>query len=83
MEKTGVDIGARIHGQWRHMEGVQKYRSTDIQMYRCTNVQCTEKCCYREDGGSWFNKKGPIPFTIENNVKNRWADARRGGNGGE
>ncbi len=39
MEDTGVTIGARIHGQWRHMEGVQKYRRTDVQMYRSTDVQ--------------------------------------------
>jgi hypothetical protein len=36
MEKIGVNIGARIHGQWRHMEGS---RSTEVQTYRCTDVQ--------------------------------------------
>jgi hypothetical protein len=39
MEKTGVNIGARVHGQWRHMEGVQKYDCTEVQPYRCTEVQ--------------------------------------------
>jgi hypothetical protein len=62
MEETGMTIGARRHGQWRPVEGVQKYRRTEVQMYRCTEVQMyryTDRCCYREDGGSWFNKKGP------------------------
>jgi hypothetical protein len=39
MEETGVTIRVRIHGQWRHMEGVQKYRRTEVQTYRCTDVQ--------------------------------------------
>jgi hypothetical protein len=34
-----VNIGVRIHGQWRHMEGVQKYRSTEVWKYRSTAVQ--------------------------------------------
>jgi hypothetical protein len=62
MEKTGVNIGVVVHGQWRQMEGVQKYSCTEVRMYRCTDVQMyrsTGKCCYREDGGSWFNKKRP------------------------
>jgi hypothetical protein len=69
MEETGVISGARRHGQWRPMERVQKYRCTDVQTYRSTEVQtykstdaqmyrCIDKCCCREDGGSWFNKKG-------------------------
>ncbi len=62
-----MNIGVRVHGQWRQMEGVQKYRCTDVQMYRCVDVQmyrCIEKHCYREDGGIWLNKKGPMPVLL-------------------
>ncbi len=37
----------------------RRYRSTEVQMYRRT-----VKRCYREDGGSWFNKKGPLPVQL-------------------
>jgi hypothetical protein len=51
MEETGVTIGVRIHGQWRHMEEVQKYRSTDIQKYRSTDVQMYRQMLLRR--GWW------------------------------
>ncbi len=38
-----MTVGARIHEQWRHMEGVQKYRFTEVQTYRSTDVQ-TYRC---------------------------------------
>jgi hypothetical protein len=41
---------------WRCTD-VQTYRRTEVQKYRSTVVQkysYTDKCCYREDGGSWF-----------------------------
>jgi hypothetical protein len=56
MEESGMLSGASGHEQWRIMERVQWYSSKDVQKYRCT-----DKCCYREDGGSWFYKKGPKP----------------------
>jgi hypothetical protein len=41
---------------------------TEVQVYRCTDVQmyrCIEKHYYREDGGSWLNKKGPMPVLLK------------------
>ncbi len=51
-----MNIGDKVHVQWRHMEEVQKYSCTDVWKYRCTEVQ---KNVAIEDGGSWFNKKRP------------------------
>ncbi len=56
MEQAGMLSGTSGHEQWKMMERVQKYRRTEVQLY-----SCTDKCCSREDGGSWFNKKGPKP----------------------
>ncbi len=64
MEEPGMLSGASGHEQWRIMERVQMYRRTVVQSYRSTDIQkyrCTDKCCDREDGGSWFYKKGPKP----------------------
>jgi hypothetical protein len=58
MEETGVNIGTRKHGQWRHMEEVQKYRSTDVQKYRCTDVQTNVAIEGMVAVG--LTKKGPI-----------------------
>jgi hypothetical protein len=82
MEKTGVNIGDKVHVQWRHTQGVQKYRCTDVHMYICTDVQMyrsTGKCCYREDGGSWFNKKGPGHVQLRIALKKLLGRGRGGG----
>ncbi len=75
-----MNIGAIIHGQWRHMEGVQKYSCTEVQLYRCTDVQANVAIERMVAVG--LTKRDPETCTIESSVKNRWADAR-GGNGEE
>ncbi len=35
----------------------ESWSCTEVQTHRCMGVQkysCTDTCCYREDGGSWF-----------------------------
>ena len=55
--ENSVELADMMDGEsWRCTE-VQTHRRTDVQKYRSTVVQkysCTDTCCYREDGGSWF-----------------------------
>jgi hypothetical protein len=64
---------------WRgyRSTGVPKYRSTEVQMYRCTDVQTNVAIERMVAVG--LTKKGTHSCTIENSVKNRWADAGGGG----
>jgi hypothetical protein len=39
MEESGMLSGASGHEQWRIMERVQMYRSTEVQKYRSAEVQ--------------------------------------------
>ncbi len=50
--------------------------SRGLWEYRCTGS--TGKCCYREDGGSWFSVKRDPACAIESSVKNHRADAGGG-----
>jgi hypothetical protein len=62
MEKTGVNIGVVVHGQWRQMEGVQKYSCTEVRIYRCTDVQMyrsTGKCCLERMVAVGLTKRDP------------------------
>jgi hypothetical protein len=47
-------------------------------MYRCT-----DKCCYSEDGGSWFNKKKGTIHVLLRIEKKTVRQMQGGGNGGE